>query len=74
VLRTPVLSCPSYRRLSSQFHFSLSGVTLVYLSQWGKSRMPGNAEAGEVEYGVGLDVSLEALAVHGCETFFFQLP
>ncbi len=40
----------------------------------GKSRMPGNAEAGEVEYGVGLDVSLEALAVHGCETFFFQLP
>jgi hypothetical protein len=36
--------------------------------------MPGNAEAGEVEYGVGLDVSLEALAVHGCETFFFQLP
>ncbi len=24
----------SYRRLSSQFQFSLSGVTLVYLSQW----------------------------------------
>jgi hypothetical protein len=40
----------------------------------GKSRMPGNAEAGEVEYGVWLDVSLEALAVHGCEPFFFQLP
>jgi hypothetical protein len=27
----------SYRRLSPQFHFSLSGVTLVYLSQWCKS-------------------------------------
>ncbi len=40
----------------------------------GKSRLPGNAEAGEVEYGVRLDVSLEALSVHGCETFFFQLP
>jgi hypothetical protein len=24
----------SYRRLSPQFQFSLSGVTLVYLSQW----------------------------------------
>jgi hypothetical protein len=24
----------SYRRLSSQFQFSLSAVTLVYLSQW----------------------------------------
>jgi hypothetical protein len=36
--------------------------------------MPGNAETGEVEYGVGLDVSLEALAVHGSEPFLFQLP
>ncbi len=25
----------SYRRLSSQFQFSLSAVTLEYLSQWG---------------------------------------
>jgi hypothetical protein len=24
----------SYQRLSAQFQFSLSGVTLVYLSQW----------------------------------------
>ncbi len=27
----------SYRRLSPQFQFSLSGVTLVYLSQWSRS-------------------------------------
>ncbi len=27
----------SYRRLLSEFQFSLSGVTLVYLSQWSKS-------------------------------------
>ncbi len=33
VLRTPV-AFVSYRCLSSQFQFSLSGVTLVYLSQW----------------------------------------
>ncbi len=33
VLRTPV-AFVSYRRLSSQFQFSLSAVTLVYLSQW----------------------------------------
>jgi hypothetical protein len=32
-LRTPV-AFVSYQRLSSQFQFSLSGVTLVYLSQW----------------------------------------
>jgi hypothetical protein len=32
VLRTPV-AFVSYRRLSSQFQFSLSVVTLVYLSQ-----------------------------------------
>jgi hypothetical protein len=34
---TPMLV--SYRRLSPQFKFSLSGVTLVYLSQWYISRM-----------------------------------
>ncbi len=32
-MRTPV-AFVSYRRFSSQFQFSLSGVTLVYLSQW----------------------------------------
>ncbi len=36
VLRTPV----SYRRLSSQFQFSLSAVTLVYLSQWHRPCSP----------------------------------
>ncbi len=29
----------SYRRLLSQFQFSLSGVTLVYLSQWSGSKV-----------------------------------
>jgi hypothetical protein len=31
----------SYRRLSPQFQFSLSGVTQVYLSQWLKLRQMG---------------------------------
>jgi hypothetical protein len=30
----------SYRRLSPQFQFSLSGVTLVYLSQWAQDGGP----------------------------------
>jgi hypothetical protein len=33
MLRTPVAFL-SYRRLSPPFQFSLSGATLVYLSQW----------------------------------------
>ncbi len=39
----------SYRRLSSQFQFSLSGVTLLYLSQWG-------GQTRRAERGMGVNI------------------